>query len=57
MTCIDMVEGEKEIFIYYLFYLIVIWPVWTTEVMEFELTVRFWSMLRHLNLDTDKQAH
>lgn len=55
MTCTDMVEREKEVFIF-LFYLLVIWPVWTTEVMEFELTVRFRLKLRHLNLDTDIQV-
>lgn len=56
MTCIDMVEGKKEMFLYFLFYLIVIWPVWTIEVMDFELTVRFRSKLKHLNLDADTQV-
>lgn len=37
MTCIDKIEGKKKIFTYFLFYLIIIWPVWIIEVIEFEL--------------------
>jgi len=55
MTCVDTAEGEKEIFLYFLFHLLVLCPVWTMEVMEFELTFR--SKLRHLNLDTKTRVH
>lgn len=41
----------------FFFYLIVKWTVWTTEVMEFEQTVRLRSKLRHLHLVADIQGH
>lgn len=51
-----MVEGKKEILIYFLFYLIAVWPIWTIEVMEFEPTVRSRSKLKHLNLHAGIQV-